>query len=749
MAIKDWTSVYPTGIDTNTEQPDLTNFVDSHRASHLTSLRDAAQALETEVGSDLLESGSLRYAAWQLEASQSLPTMNAIGVKQYGNSLTDAVADIGATTKTLIIGSQVTQSANLTIPENITMHFFPGGSVSVDNGFTLTINGPIEAGLEQIFAGEGTIAGSPKIKDVYFQWWGAAGDNTTDDTEAVNKCLAFVSTNGLTARIPENSWFRTTDQLMLWGPANIKGASMHSCGFVLDAFQPVQVGSSIWINIGIDTLPVTLDAGVSWDTLGNLNRWYGKMQDFTVRVNDVVTDYDRLQVFQMHGAYKNWSIDRVRLDLSNLQETDNAVTIVSLEGNSTSPPAGEVRVSDGSVIDCEHNLVPSVLGGAGAVNLIKAERVLILNNRITGCTDDAVVFIDGYYCVADKNWVTGTKCRIGALGGVGHRIINNYIERVPDGSGNFAGSDMLVAMPNASVAGPSPEDCVLLNNITYTPTAATSSITHINLNGEQGTICKGNIMINDSPDPDITGMRVGTYTVVGWLDPKGVEASFGHGTQGAADNDIMRPRRMIIKDNVCLGTNPLTIEEYEASSLQIPGPIIYENNSAESFNIFGLNSYFSETNRGLNTTVTGSIFEQNNSRNFQNAKPFAEFFAEGIRSGLEVTALSTLAGKEFVVDQDSGGFLVRAHVEFDTALSGAGVTVIVYRNNFSTPVLDSEINVGNSYGRITSDDPADPDYERSYSLGSTFGVKLTGEAGLTGVYDAKITLYKITTTIAE
>ena len=60
MAIKDWTTQYPTDLDTNVQQPVLYNDNDNTRVSHVESLRDAVQELEAKVGSDNLEAGSLR-----------------------------------------------------------------------------------------------------------------------------------------------------------------------------------------------------------------------------------------------------------------------------------------------------------------------------------------------------------------------------------------------------------------------------------------------------------------------------------------------------------------------------------------------------------------------------------------------------------------------------------------------------------------------------------------------------------------
>ena len=75
-------------------------------------------------------------------------------------------------------------AADLTIPSNVYLHFKDNGKLSPVSGITLTINGGIDAGLFQIFSGEGTIAGTPKINYIYPEWFGAIGDGTTNDADA-------------------------------------------------------------------------------------------------------------------------------------------------------------------------------------------------------------------------------------------------------------------------------------------------------------------------------------------------------------------------------------------------------------------------------------------------------------------------------------------------------------------------------------------------------------------------------------
>ena len=100
-------------------------------------------------------------------------------------SLSSAIDSIGTDEKTLFIPDEQPVTVDVTIPSNITLKFLQGGSLNIDAGVTVTINGHIEAGLYQIFSGAGSVdfvAGS--VKEVYPQWWGENTiPGTTDFTE--------------------------------------------------------------------------------------------------------------------------------------------------------------------------------------------------------------------------------------------------------------------------------------------------------------------------------------------------------------------------------------------------------------------------------------------------------------------------------------------------------------------------------------------------------------------------------------
>ena len=118
------------------------------------------------------------------------------------NGLAGAMNEIGSANKTVLVTNQQDIPASITVPSNITLQFLQGGILNIDSGKTVTINGHVEAGLYQIFEGDGSVSfGSGSVKEVYSQWWGAKGDGATDDAPAIQAAVTSL-TNGGTIFFP-------------------------------------------------------------------------------------------------------------------------------------------------------------------------------------------------------------------------------------------------------------------------------------------------------------------------------------------------------------------------------------------------------------------------------------------------------------------------------------------------------------------------------------------------------------------
>lgn len=87
-------------------------------------------------------------------------------------------------------------ATNITFNSNVTAAFANSAKFSIDAAVTLTLNGSIDAGLDQVFSGSGSVALS-KVKEVYPQWWGAVADQITDDQPAIQAAIDAVGGGGI------------------------------------------------------------------------------------------------------------------------------------------------------------------------------------------------------------------------------------------------------------------------------------------------------------------------------------------------------------------------------------------------------------------------------------------------------------------------------------------------------------------------------------------------------------------------
>jgi hypothetical protein len=114
-------------------------------------------------------------------------TANILSAKGFGASGDGAANDTaamisansGSANRTLYFPSGVYRAgADVTFDSSVEMWFENGASISVDSGVSVTIEGPIRAGGNQIFSGPGSVKGSDRNGNVLAAWFGVAPVNT-------------------------------------------------------------------------------------------------------------------------------------------------------------------------------------------------------------------------------------------------------------------------------------------------------------------------------------------------------------------------------------------------------------------------------------------------------------------------------------------------------------------------------------------------------------------------------------------
>jgi hypothetical protein len=117
-----------------------------------------------------------------------------VGDPLYGDTLQESLSVIGSQKVILRLAAGTYNIAsNLTIPANITLNPERGAILSIATSVTLTINGPLKAGLYQIFNCIGTgkvVFGPGAVKSKYCEWWAQNNTpGTTDMTTALQAAL--------------------------------------------------------------------------------------------------------------------------------------------------------------------------------------------------------------------------------------------------------------------------------------------------------------------------------------------------------------------------------------------------------------------------------------------------------------------------------------------------------------------------------------------------------------------------------
>ncbi|GGD62913.1 hypothetical protein GCM10010911_20840 [Paenibacillus nasutitermitis] len=206
----------------------------------------------------------------------------------------------------------------ITFPSNTVLVFEKGAVLVPDSGITITVNGSVDAGLYQIFtslSGKGDVKGKMQAVNIYPQWWGADGTDSSDDTTAIKKAIAS-QTGGGTIYFPTGTYIVSS-------ALNVSG---------LDRLNLIGAGVDLTV---IKSTSATAD--VFYTAPGQSQRWQ-RFKDFTVDS----------AVAKTAGAHFNFLGNQYRTTIDNvkLQNWHKGIVFASYEmcwitkPNITSPSVG-------------------------------------------------------------------------------------------------------------------------------------------------------------------------------------------------------------------------------------------------------------------------------------------------------------------------------------------------------------------------------------------------------------------------
>ena len=178
------------------------------KAELINDLAAAVIAIQNELGTD--PAGTLADVKTWLQTDHNSDATHKFfdNVKYIGQyaSFATAISSIGSSTITLLINSVQTVSATVTIPSTLTLWFIGTGQLSINSGVTVTINGPVQAPLKQIFSGASTSPvkfGPGAVRRIHVQWFGAMRDGTLATQTSADFNNAFKSLPSYTSAITD------------------------------------------------------------------------------------------------------------------------------------------------------------------------------------------------------------------------------------------------------------------------------------------------------------------------------------------------------------------------------------------------------------------------------------------------------------------------------------------------------------------------------------------------------------------
>jgi hypothetical protein len=174
----------------------------------------------------LTTQGTTDYAQIVISEARTDTRLGASPYYNGASTIAGAISAISTTPVQMTIPAGTwTVADNLTIPANVSLKVMKGATITVTGGKTLTINGPFDAGVYQVFATTGTVAFGPgTVKEVYPEWWAT---NTTPGTTDMGAAIqAAVTSNPRGVVAFGNTSYKSTATITSTAGVWLKGSGI-------------------------------------------------------------------------------------------------------------------------------------------------------------------------------------------------------------------------------------------------------------------------------------------------------------------------------------------------------------------------------------------------------------------------------------------------------------------------------------------------------------------------------------------
>lgn len=149
---------------------------------------------------------------------------------------TAVIATLGSNTGSIRmpwIGGSRCAVGSVTVPSNVALDFTHSTGLKVNAGATLTVQGDmVGPDGQRRFYGSGTVSfsGNRQVSRFRPQWWGAAGDGSTDDTAPIQSALDGADSAGAGVVFFSKGTYKVTSTLVVNTSGAIKSLSLQGVG---------------------------------------------------------------------------------------------------------------------------------------------------------------------------------------------------------------------------------------------------------------------------------------------------------------------------------------------------------------------------------------------------------------------------------------------------------------------------------------------------------------------------------------